>query len=142
MAKISEKPLATVGQLADSWRELDAAETSRAQALLLQASNYLRQIARNNGKDIDDLILADASGIYGANVATVICACVQRSMAAPIDIVPDATQFSQSASPYSESMSFSSNTTTALYFKDKELKLLGLGNLAGTVQIGLLRGVR
>lgn len=142
MTKISEKSLATVGQLADSWRPLDATEAERAEALLLQASNYLRQIARNNGKDVDKLILADASGVYGANVSTVICACVQRSMAAPIDIVPDASQFSQSASPYSESMSFSGNTTTTIYFKDKELKLLGLGNIAGTTSIGLLRGVR
>lgn len=142
MTVLSEKPLATVQDLTKSWRALSPDESERAENLILQASNYLRQIARNNGKDVDELILADSSKVYGANVTTVICSCVQRSMSAPLDVMPEATQFSQSASPYSESMSFSGDTTTSLYFKAKELKLLGLGNVAGNLGIGLLRGVR
>ena len=72
----------------------------------------------------------------------VITSAVQRSIASPIDMMPDASQFSQSASPYSESMSFTANASSTLYFKDKELKLLGLGSVSGKLGITVLRGVR
>lgn len=142
MTKLSEKSFAEASDLAKVWKPLTIDEADRADSVLLQASNYLRQIARNNGKNIDDLIIADYTGVYGANVKTVICACAQRAMAAPIDMVPDATQFSQSASPYSESMSFSGNVSNSIYFKEKELKLLGFTTINGNRGIGLLRGVR
>lgn len=140
--KPSQISFASVAELETAWKSLTADEESRAEALLLQASNYLRQIAYNNGKDIDDNILADSTGVYGANVKTVVMSAVQRSLASPVDMMPDASQFSQSASPYSESMSFSGNVSSTLYFKDKELKLLGLGSVSGTSKLGLLRGVR
>ena len=139
---ISQTSFASSADLVATWKDLTTDELSRADVLLLQASNYLRQIGRNNGKNIDDLVNADASGVYGANVKTIVCACVQRAMAAPTDIMPDASQFSQSASPYSESMSFSGNTSASIYFKEKELKLLGLSTVDGKKGIGLLRGVR
>lgn len=138
----SEVSLAAVSDLEASWKPLTADEEARAEVLLLQASNYLRQIAMNNSKDLDDMINADPSGVYGANVKMVITSAVQRSMASPIDMMPDASQYSQSASPYSESMSFSGNVSSTLYFKDKELKLLGLGSVSGRVGISVLRGVR
>lgn len=140
--KPSQISFASVAELETAWKSLTADEESRAEALLLQASNYLRQIAYNNGKDIDDNILADSTGVYGANVKTVVMSAVQRSLASPVDMMPDASQFSQSASPYSESMSFSGNVSSTLYFKDKELKLLGLGSVSGSSKLGLLRGVR
>ena len=140
--KKSEISLATVEDLESSWQTLTTGEQARANTVLLQASNYLRQIAYNNGQDIDDNINADPTGVYGANVKLVVLAAVQRIMAAPSNIVPDATQWSQSASPYSESMSFGSNISGSLYFKDKELKLLGLGSVSGKVNISLMRGVR
>lgn len=140
--KPSQISFASVAELETAWKSLTADEESRAEALLLQASNYLRQIAYNNGKDIDDNILADSTGVYGANVKTVVMSAVQRSLASPVDMMPDASQFSQSASPYSESMSFSGNVSSTLYFKDKELKLLGLGSVSGASKLGLLRGVR
>lgn len=142
MATPSEKSFATVADLEAAWKPLTADEEARAQVLLLQASNYLRQIAVNNGKDLDDNIISDPSGVYGANVKMVVTSAVQRSIASPIDMMPDASQFSQSASPYSESMSFSGNVSSTLYFKDKELKLLGLGSVAGNKGISILRGVR
>lgn len=142
MATPSEKSFATVADLEAAWKPLTADEEARAQVLLLQASNYLRQIAVNNGKDLDDNIISDPSGVYGANVKMVVTSAVQRSIASPIDMMPDASQFSQSASPYSESMSFSGNVSATLYFKDKELKLLGLGSVAGNKGISILRGVR
>lgn len=142
MATQSDVSLASVADLSASWRPLSADEQDRAEVLLLQASNYLRQIAYNNGKDVDDNIDADPTGVYGANVTMVVVSAAQRALAAPVDIVPDATQWSQSASPYSESMSFGSNISGSLYFKDKELKLLGLGSISGKRGISVMRGVR
>ena len=138
-AKIS---LATVDDLEAAWNPLTPEESDRAETLLLQASNYLRQIAYNNGQDIDDNIKGDPTGVYGANVKMVVVSSVQRSIASPVDMMPDASQFSQSASPYSESMSFSGNVSATLYFKDKELKLLGLGSVSGRLAVSVLRGAR
>lgn len=142
MATPSETSFATVADLEAAWKPLTADEADRAEVLLLQASNYLRQIAINNGRDIDDNIIADPSGVYGANVKMVVTSAVQRSIASPVDMMPDASQWSQSASPYSESMSFTGNASSTLYFKDKELKLLGLGSVSGNLGISVLRGVR
>lgn len=142
MAKTSESSFATVADLEAAWKPLTLDEKARAEVLLLQASNYLRQIAYNNQKDIDDLILADSTGVYGANVKMVVTSSVQRSIASPVGMMPDASQWSQSASPYSESMSFSGNVSSTLYFKDKELKLLGIGSVAGNLSFSVLRGVR
>lgn len=142
MAKTSESSFATVADLEAAWKPLTLGEKARAEVLLLQASNYLRQIAYNNQKDIDDLILADSTGVYGANVKMVVTSSVQRSIASPVDMMPDASQWSQSASPYSESMSFAGNVSSTLYFKDKELKLLGIGSVAGNLSFSVLRGVR
>ena len=140
--KPSDISLASVDDLENSWRPLDASEQARAASILLQASNYLRQIAFNNNQDIDDNILADPTGVYEANVKMVITAAAQRLMASPIDMVPDATQWSQSATPYSESMSFGGNIASTLYFKDKELKLLGFNSISGKLAVSVLRGVR
>lgn len=139
----AQNSFATVQELMDSWKVLTADEQARAETLLLQASNYLRQVAFNNGQDLDDNIAADPTGVYEANVKTVVMSAVQRSLASPTDMMPDASQWSQSASPYSESMSFSGNVSSTLYFKDKEFKLLGLmGSVSGRQSTGILRGVR
>ena len=127
--KPSDISFATVDDLQSSWKVLTLDEQARAETLLLQASNYLRQIAINNGKDLDDNINGDPTGVYGANVKMVVTSAVQRSLASPVDMMPDASQWSQSATPYSESMSFSGNVSSTLYFKEKELKLLGLGSI-------------
>lgn len=141
--KLSQTSLAQVSDLEASWKPLDIrSDQTRAEVLLLQASNYLRQIAFNNGKDLDDMIKADPTGVYGANVRLVLVSAVQREMTSPVDMMPDASQWSQSASPYSESMSFSGNVTSTIYFKDKELKLLGLGSVSGKVSTSVMRGVR
>lgn len=140
--KPAQNSFATVDELMASWKTLTVDERARAEELLLQASNYLRQVAYNNNKDVDDNIIADPTGVYEANVKMVVLASVQRSLASPVDMMPDATQWSQSATPYSESMSFVGNSSGTLYFKDKELKLLGLGTVSGRQGVGVLRGVR
>lgn len=142
MTKRASESLATVAELEAAWKTLTLDEQARAEVLLLQASNYLRQIANNNNMDLDDNIEADQTGVYGANVKMVVLSSVQRAVASPIDMMPDATQWSQSATPYSESMSFMGNSSSTLYFKDKELKLLGLGSVSGNLGISVLRGVR
>ena len=142
MTTPSETSYATVADLMAAWKPLTVDEQARAEVLLLQASNYLRQIAFNNCKDLDARIAADPTGVYGSNVKTVVMAATQRCLASPIDMMPDATQWSQSATPYSESMSFGTNISATLYFKDKELKLLGLGSVSGKLGITVLRGVR
>lgn len=138
----AQNSFASVNELMDSWKVLTADEQARAEVLLLQASNYLRQVAYNNNQDIDDNIIADPTGVYLANVKTVVMNAVQRSIASPVDMMPDASSWSQSATPYSESMSFSGNVSSTLYFKDKELKLLGLGTVSGRLGVGVMRGVR
>jgi hypothetical protein len=138
----AQNSFVTVSELMSAWKPLTVDEQARAETLLLQASNYLRQIAYNNSKDLDDLVDADPSGVYEANVKTVVMSAVQRSLASPVDMMPDASSWSQSATPYSESMSFGGDVSSTLYFKTKELKLLGLGSISGNLSTSILRGVR
>lgn len=133
---------ATVDELQAFWKPLTVSEQERAESLLHLASSYLRQIANNNKIDIDDRIHGDPDGIYGENVSMVVMSAVQRSMAAPAEMAPDANSFSQSASPYSEAMSFSGDVSTNLYFKQKELALLGFGSVSGRQAVTILRGAR
>lgn len=133
---------ATVAELETVWRQLSGAETSRAEALLLQASNYLRQIALNNQVSLDDRIEADTSGVLLENVKMIVMTAVERVMSAPIDMPAEATQWTQSATPYSESVGFNGGVTTdSLFFKKRELELLGLNSVSGKSQISILRGV-
>lgn len=133
---------ATVDELEAFWKPLTASEEERAESLLHLASSYLRQIANNNNVDIDDKINGDPTGVYGENVSMVVMSAVQRSMAAPAEMAPDANSFSQAATPYSESMSFSGSVSTNMYFKQKELALLGLGSVSGRQAVTILRGAR
>ena len=116
----------------------------KAEALLDQASNFLRQIAKNNHINLDEKIYDDDTGLYRENVKAVVITAAWRLLSSPTDsVAPDVTQWSQSASPYSESMSFGSGgAQTSIYFKTRELELLGLKSVSGKSQIGLLRGVR
>lgn len=133
---------ATVEDLEARWRDLDTTDEERAEALLLDASNYLRQIAINNNKNLDDLIAEDSTGIYAANVKMVVTNAVQREMTTPTDMAPDATNWTQSATPYSQSMSFGNGNAGTIYFKLKELELLGLGSVSGNKPVSLIRGAR
>ena len=131
---------ATVSELEAIWRDLDTTESNRADVLLLQASNYLRQVATNVGKDLDDLALSDPTKVLEANIKMVVLNAVQRAMSTPTEVPADASQWSQSATPYSESMSFSgAESTSTIYFKKRELDLLGIGTKS---KISVLRGVR
>lgn len=147
MAETNEEPkltpYATAKDLEQVWRPLSDEEESRADALLAQASSYLRQIAINNQINLDQKIVDDSTGILSENVKMVVLAAVQRVMSIPDDMPNDATQWTQSATPYSESIGFSGGAaSSSLFFKARELQLLGLGSISGKAMFGVLRGVR
>lgn len=128
--------------LQEVWKPLSTEEQVRADAVIGQVSSFLRLIAKNNNIDIDDKIAGDPSGVYGDSVKMVVANAVQRAMAKPVDMAPDASSWSQTASPYSESMTFSGTSTQDAYFKTKELQLLGLGGISGNGGMAIVRGIR
>lgn len=136
----SNTSFVTVSEFETAWQDLSESDEDRASALLLMASNYLRQIANNNRVDLDMRFQTD--DVYASMVKMVVISATQRAMAKPVDVAPDASSWSQSATPYSESMSFAQNDSGNIYFKNKELQLLGLGSISGNRQIAILRGVR
>ena len=105
-------------------------------------SNQLLLIAANNGVNLKQKIKMDEKlgGYFAESVKMVVCNAVLRANATNIE-APDATQYSQAATPYSESFSWNPATREA-YFKHKELELLGLENISGKSQLTVLRGVR
>lgn len=119
-----------------------ASDKTKAEAWISYVSNYLILIARNNGVNLIQRINQDAQvgGVYGTAVKMVVVNAVLRANSTNVE-VPDATQFSQAATPYSESVSFNVGSKEA-FFKHKELELLGFGNISGKSQFSLLRGVR
>lgn len=131
---------ATVEELQAFWKTLDSGEQTRATTLLNYSSDSLRMIGRNNEINIDTQIANDPTGVYESNVKLVVMSSVQRAMATPLD-APPADSWSQSASPYSESMNLI-NPSTNLYFKTAELNSIGLSSVAGSSKFGVLRGVR
>ena len=140
---IELKSFASVAELQDIWKPLALDEQARAEKVLLQISNFLRLIGKNNHINLDDKInYSDPDGVFESNVKMVVLNAAQRVLAQPSEMVPDATAFSQSASPYSESMNFGASGNAGAFFKDKELKLLGLFSLSGKSSVSLLRGVR
>lgn len=147
MAEIDDEPkltpYATAKDLEQVWRPLSAEEESRADALLAQASNYLRQVAINNQINLDQKIVDDPTSILNENVKMVVLAAVQRVMSMPDNMPNDATQWTQSATPYSESIGFSGGAaSSSLFFKARELQLLGIGSISGRAMFGVLRGAR
>jgi hypothetical protein len=134
------KDFTTKEKLAEIWRALNVDEEKRAEALIHAASTQLRLIAKNNKVDLDEIIEEDDSKVFADSVRFVVLAAVKRAMLTPVD-APPATQWSQAASPYSESMTFT-NPASDLYFKKSELQMLGLNKISGKSQIGVLRGVR
>lgn len=136
---ITLSDLATLG--VDVASEADAAKASK---WITYVSNYLRLIAQNNGVNLDEKMAddqANSGGVFTSVVQMVVANAVTRAIARNVDI-PDATMFSQSASPYSETINFGSLNTQDAYFKHKELELLGFSTISGKSKIGVIRGVR
>lgn len=132
----------SITELEARWKQLEPELEARATTLIRDANYLLRQIALNNGVDLDAMAQADTTGVYAHNIAIVVMDAVQRELGNPTDIVPDATNWTQSATPYSEQMSFAGGFNGSLYFKQRELKVLGLSSVSGNSQISILRGAR
>lgn len=133
----------TVADLSDLGVEIrDEADTLRAEKWITYVSNYLRVIATNNGINIDEKLKIDnaAGGQYRSVLQMVVSNAVIRGYSRNTE-VPDATQWSQSATPYSESFSLPAVNTEA-YFKAKELKVLGFQSISGRGQMSIMRGAR
>lgn len=129
--------------LIDYWRALQGDdEDRRANTLLKAASNHLRQVARNNGKDLDKVIGEGDTldELLKENVKNVTLAVVKRAMLTPQD-APPADEWGQSAGVYSQTMKFT-NPAGDMFVKSSELELLGFKSVSGRRQFGILRGVR
>lgn len=115
-------PFATPAELAIYWRTLTASETTRATALLAIASNRLRQLAGDEGANLDTKSTESAS--FKSVLNWVVMEAVKRAMQAPSDLPPVET-YSQTAGPYSENYKYT-NPTGDLWFKKSELQAIGL----------------
>jgi len=137
---MEKKSFATVADLAGVWKYPEDEEV--AATVLTAASNLLRLIARNNGIDLDEKIEVEDDWLIRENIKNIICDAARRTLAAPSDIIPDASQYSMAASPYSQSISIGGGNAATIYFKTKELQLLGISSISGKSSIGILRGAR
>lgn len=114
--------LATVADLSAFWRTVTAAETPRAEQLLLLATNRLRAKATELGINLDERAVPNS--VYLSNVKFVILEAVKRAMQTD-QSVPPVDTYQKAAGPYSENYKFT-NPSGDLWFKDKELAEIGL----------------
>ena len=120
----------------------DSVVAGKANAWIGYASNYIRLIAINNDVDLDTKLRVDAQGggVYTSVLKMVLANSVLRAVSTIVE-APDATQFSQTASPYAETVHFAAGHNEA-FFKKRELELLGFNSISGKSQFSVLRGVR
>ena len=140
----SKNDLITLADLEALGVDVTGDAGTKAQAWITYVSNYLRLIAQNNNINLDEKLEDDknnSQGVYTSVVKMVVANAVMRANAKNVDF-PDATMYSQSATPYSEMVNYGTNATQEAYFKQKELDLLGFRNISGKRQISVLRGVR
>lgn len=107
---------ADVSDIEARWRALDAAEQTRASALIEDASAMLESLVQVNGEDEEQAKLLNM----------VCCSMVIRAMSA----TPDAfgvTNATVTAGPYSQSMTYS-NPSGDMYLTRMERRLLGVSS--------------
>lgn len=135
------QPFATLDDLQKFWRPLTTQpEQDRATYLLSLASNQLRQIAINNGKNLDDMISSGA--VMADSVKLVVMEAVKRAMLTPVDAPPvNSMSQSQTAGPYAESSTYTyTNPSGDLWFKKSELSSIGISG--GKQAIGTISPTR
>ncbi len=140
----NKNDLITLADLEALGVDVEGDAGTKAQAWITYVSNYLRLVAQNNNINLDEKLEDDKNngqGVYTSTVKMVVANAVMRANAKSVEY-PDATMYSQSASPYSEMVNYGTNATQEAYFKQKELALLGFRNISGRRQINILRGVR
>ena len=75
-------PFATVDELrAFCGADVDTGDTARIGSMLIYANNYMRQIARNNGVDIDAEV--DNDELTASTVKSIVMASVKRALNTP-----------------------------------------------------------
>ena len=122
-APVSEgEPFATVEELEKFWKSLEESEEDRAEYLLILASDTLRQLALNAGKNLETLV-SDGK-ILSNTLRQIVMEAVKRAMLTPVDQKP-ITQGSMTAGPYAETLTFA-NPAGDIWFKNSELKTLKL----------------
>lgn len=136
----NNEPFATVDDLEKFWRDLTPDEQTRAEYLLSLASNQLRQIAMNSGKNLDQMI-ADGQ-VMEDSVKLVVMEAVKRAMLTPVDAPPvNSMSQSQTAGPYAESSTYTyTNPSGDLWFKKSELSSIGISG--GKQTIGTISPTR
>ncbi|MBR2591897.1 MAG: phage Gp19/Gp15/Gp42 family protein [Oscillospiraceae bacterium] len=119
------KSFATIQDITALYRELTAAETERASALLPLVSDRLRLEAKKVGMDLDqeiannDVLASVANGVTVDVVARVLMTPTAPGAFGPM------TQISESAGGYSASGTFL-NPGGGLFIKNAELAALGI----------------
>lgn len=136
----NNEPFATVDDLEKFWRALTPDEQTRAEYLLSLASNQLRQIAMNSGKNLDQMI-TDGQ-VMEDSVKLVVMEAVKRAMLTPVDAPPvNSMSQSQTAGPYAESSTYTyTNPSGDLWFKKSELSSIGISG--GKQTIGTISPTR
>jgi hypothetical protein len=124
MKEVHMANYATTEDLAAQWRTLTATEETRASVLLTDVSALLRIEADKVGKDLNEMVAADAD--YAAVAKMVTCDIVKRYMCQDNE-AEAMTQYSQSALGYSISGTYSNaGKGLAGCIMNVDLKRLGL----------------
>lgn len=116
MALTVPPAFATATQLADRWRPLTEAETPRAEALLLDASQMI--LDEDTRGVLDDLTAPTQTLI------SITCSMVIRAMASGIDAGPPVSQYGYGSGPINEQRTYA-NPTGDLYLTKSERRRLG-----------------
>lgn len=128
------EPFATIDDINILWRPLDESETERAEALLPLVSDTLRQIAADNGRDLDQMI-ADTPTL--ASVAKIVTVDVVARILRQSTTGEPMTQESQAGLGYSWSGSYAipgGGIAASIMYND--LKRLGINRQRyGAIQI-------
>jgi hypothetical protein len=112
-------PFATVADLEAGWRPLTTVESTRANQLLMRASQVILDEDRNS-------ILTSLTVITTTHIR-IVCSMVARAIAVPVDQIP-MTQVGQTAGPFSTQSTFS-NPGADLYLTKAERRQLGFGRM-------------
>lgn len=113
---------ATVNDVITLYRALSPEETVKATALIPIVCARLRQMAKNYGRDLDEMMQGNEDLQQTAKSVTVDV--VARNLMTPTTGAP-MTQFSEAALGYSASGTFL-NPGGGIFIKNTELKALGI----------------
>lgn len=112
-------PFATTDDLEARWRDLSAAEKTRAAVLIDDASSLIRALRPGIDADID-------ADLMDPNLPrAAVCSMVRRAMQAG-GALAGVTQVGQTTGPFSVQQTFS-NPSGDLFLSAAEKKLLGIG---------------